>query len=916
MKKCLAALGLCCLLALPAAAQPALTTAAFDPLIAELQTFVETSNLQRFMALLAPEANAVEAREFASRALYEGVTRAVVLARFVAPDDDFPDGSRYQLTVEAFTESGDRARLQTWQFDIVQTPEADGAAGRWRIAAVQGPDTIDGLHHLTLNPERQFDAAGFALTAEDMELRMSRGTAFVSSIGSGITGLLLIGDGVLTFSPQPRAERRQIEIFADSETLEAEFTHAFVRINPLALGALPADALQPAPVEQGVFEEARGLFDEFAPLTFVVDFSEFSERTWWLTPRTGNLVAEIRTEEYGDLTYTQTEQRPEDVSLYSRDPARVIALYPSARKLAERGPYYDTREDAAFDLLDYDIDASFEPRGVGRESLGARPTLLGCWIEAAARLAIRVRAPLKSLTLQLAEELDIRSVTSNELGALLFFRMSGRDDVIVNLPAEAPAGTEFSILIRYGGLLEADELEENWIGRRRFIDTGGTATYGIPERRYLYTNASHWYPQPPESDYATATLTLAVPEDYGIVASGDPAGANPPLAPAGEHDGWRTFSFVTVQPARYLACLITRFAPGAAAPVEIALEDAPQPAAALAGASYDSLLLAVEANDFGLEHAPENARVAADILRFYASLMGDMPYPAFTLALVDSRLPGGHSPAYFAVLNQPLPVHGRLMQTWRTDPVAFIDYPSFFLAHELAHQWWGQAVGWKNYHERWLSEGFAQYFAALYIREAHGDEAFHDVLSQFRRWSLRHADQGPVYLGYRLGHLDEEPRVFRALVYNKGALVLHMLRRLVGDPAFFGGLRRFYGEKRFDVAGTDDLIRAFEAEAERPLDDFFVRWIHEFDLPALRFDHRTEPRPGAPGATDIVLRFRQEGPLFEIPVSVKLNYRSGAAESVLVVVKEQTTELRVPLQGALRGVEVNEDNAALAEIRR
>ena len=915
MRRILAAFGVCCLLAQPVAAQPAVTTADFDPLVAELQAFVETANVQRFLALLAPDADEAAAREFASRAVQDEVTRAVVLARFVLPAEDVPDGSRYHLTVEAFTESGNRARLQTWQLDLVPAPAAEGAGG-WRIAGHQGPDTIDGLHHLQLNPARQFDAAGFALSAEDMQLRLSRGTAFVSEIDSGVTGLLLIGEGTLAFSPAPAAERRQIEIFSGDETLEAAFTHAFVRINPLALAALPTAALKPAPVDEGAFEEARELFDEFARLTFVVDFSDFSDRTWWLAPRPGNLVAEIRTEDYGDLTFTRTEQRPEDVSLYSREPARVISLYASAGKRAERGRYYDTRDSAAFDVLDYNIDASFEPRGVGRESLGARPTLLGCWIEGAARLAIRVRAPLKSVTLRLAEELGIRSVTSNELGSLLFFRMSGRDDVIINLPAEAPAGTEFTVLIRYAGLLEADELAENWIGRRRFLDIGGTAAYGIPERRYLYTNASHWHPRPAEADYATATMTLAVPAEYGVVASGDPLGGNPPVAAREEVDGWRTFSFVTTQPARYLSCLITRFAPGGAPPLEIALERAPDAAPPLAGVAYDSLLLAVEANDFGLEHVPERARVAADILRFYASLVGDLPYPAFTLALVDSRLPGGHSPAYFAVLNQPLPVHGRLMQSWRTDPVAFHDYPSFFLAHELAHQWWGQAVGWKNYHEQWLSEGFAQYFAALYIREAHGEEAFAGVLSELRRWSLRHADQGPVYLGYRLGHLAEEPRVFRALVYNKGAFVLHMLRRLVGDPAFFRGLRRFYGEMRFDVAGTGDLIRVFEAEAGRPLDAFFVRWIHEFDLPSLRFDYRTEARPGDPGATDVVLRFEQDDPLFEIPVTVTLAYRSGAEESVIVGVNGRTTEQRVPLQGALRDVEVNRDNAALAEIRR
>src|SRR5262245_54527583 len=80
-------------------------------------------------------------------------------------------------------------------------------------------------------------------------------------------------------------------------------------------------------------------------------------------------------------------------------------------------------------------------------------------------------------------------------------------------------------------------------------------------------------------------------------------------------------------------------------------------------------------------------------------------------------------------------------------------YPSFFLANELAHQWWGQGVGWKNYHEQWISEGFAQYFAALWARKERGDELFFDLLRQMRRWSLEQSSQGPVYLGYRLGHI-------------------------------------------------------------------------------------------------------------------------------------------------------------------
>jgi aminopeptidase N len=82
-----------------------------------------------------------------------------------------------------------------------------------------------------------------------------------------------------------------------------------------------------------------------------------------------------------------------------------------------------------------------------------------------------------------------------------------------------------------------------------------------------------------------------------------------------------------------------------------------------------------------------------------------------------------------------------------------------------------------------------------------------------RRWALRESDQGPIYLGYRLGHVRNDTRVFRALVYDKGAAVLHMLRRLLGDDAFFRGIRRFYGDWRFRKAGTEDLRLAMKPES-------------------------------------------------------------------------------------------------------
>ena len=896
-------------LADPAAAQT--TEASVHAVLIEmLERTILTGDSAAYVALTAVTADRDAAETFARENLHPGVDRATVTPRFRVPIEDLPDDTGYVLTVDVFSESGARGRLETWQLEIVR--EEGNAV--WRIRNQTQIDSIESLRHLSVTATRQYAADNMTVLGEDLSLRLT-GSVFVIETETGVTGLVLLGQGIMRFAPQPEAERGQIRIFSGDDVLETPFEAAFIRVHPESFNSrVSTSALVEQPVDPDALQEARAVFDEFIGQSFTLDLSEISDRLWSLSPGIGDFLAEIRTRRHGTLTYSQSGLQPEDISLQKRETRKIISLYSSARKRATQGRYFADDETVPVDVLDYNISASFRPLGTSQRSLRAEPTLLGCQIVGTTRLAMRVKGlPIMAFRLRLADELEVTSVTSAEFGPLLFFRVNGQNNIFISLPSEVPGGTEFTVTVRYAGDLPAQQLEEDWIASRFFV-AEAAGLFGVSVPRYVYSSRSYWYPQSLVTDYATATLALTVPPGWGVIASGSPLPTNPPVAESPEN-GPRRFAFAALQPARYLSALISRFEHHASPPRQVRLpDDVTRPSVPQADGAvfYDTLAIDAQGNARSISELDTITSQTADIAAFYASLLGDIPYPSLTVTLTDSRMPGGHSPAYFAVMNHELPRPPGVYISWKTDPVSFSNYPAFFLAHEVAHQWWGQAVGWKNYHEQWLSEGLAQYFAALYAERESGPDAFTDILRQMRRWAMRHSDEGPIYLGYRLGHLEDDRRVYRALVYNKGAMVLHMLRGLVGDDAFFAGLRRFYHQWRFQRAGTDALQLAFEIESGQSLGRFFDRWIHDAALPALTFSWHTETT--ATGE-ETLLRFEQQTEqLFDLPVTVDLTYRSGQEETVVVPVRDRVTEVRVPAQGRVRRVRVNRDGAALATI--
>jgi hypothetical protein len=734
------------------------------------------------------------------------------------------------------------------------------------------------LYRLTLNRAKQYDVRALTMRAPDLTLTMTSGSAFVAETPEGVTGVVLIGRGEMRFAPPEPAERTQVRIFSRSEVLETAFDAAFVRVRPEDFASTfpEASLVERAPSERDL-RRADAFFQEHVGRTLQINLTDLSAGRWSITPQPGDLIAEVRTVRFDLLTYTRSRNDPEDVTLFDRKKRRNISVYASAEKLATRGRFYDESDLVDYDVLAYDLEASIAPD---------RETIRGN-----ARLKLKIRAAATStISLRLAEELRVSGVYSPEYGRLLHLRVVNQNALIINLPGAVVNGSELWLNILYSGRMSPQELEREAISVAQESQTPVV----IPaEPRFLYSNRTYWYPQSLIADYATVRMKITVPEQYDVIATGLPVG-EPAPAPGVAEEGRRSRAFVfeSDRPVRYLACVITR------------LREVESRRIATSATSPEGVELHVLANPRQAPRARATTDRAVEIFEHYATLVGDAPYPSFTLAFTERDAPGGHSPAYFAVVDQPL--HSAV--NWRNDPVNFDSYPSFFVAHEIAHQWWGQAIGWKNYHEQWLSEGFAQYFAVLYAEEKLAPGVMTNLLRQMRQTAMRQSSQGPIYLGYRLGHIKGDFRAFRSIVYNKAAMVLHMLRRLIGDEAFFKGLRAFYAEWKYRKAGTDDLLASMETASGRDLSRFFDAWVFGASLPQARFSYRVE-------GSKAILRIEQSGLPMEFPVSITLSYQSGKERTVVLIAADKVTEQSFDLPQPLRSARANEDHGALANIR-
>lgn len=785
--------------------------------------------------------------------------------------DRTPISTGHRLLLEVFWERDAEGRLSTWALDVTRVEEG------WRIASANRLALVSGLYRLSLTRTKQYELRNLSVEAADLTLKMPSGLALVAETPEGVTAVVLLGRGTMRFAPPEAAERIQVRIFSGSEVLETPFDAAFIRVRPEDFERrFPREALIERPGIPRDLERADEVFEEYVGRTLQINLTDLSPDRWSITPQSGDFIAEVRTRAFDTLTFTRSLNDAEDVTLFDRKRRRNISVYASAEKLAARGRYYNEDDLVDYDILTHDLETTIVPE---RET-----------VEGNARIKLKIRAgAVATLNLRLAEQLTVSGVFSPDYGRLLHLRVVNQNSLIISLPATLTRGDEIWLNIRYAGRMPPQELEREAISVAQDLRDPILLP---PEPRYIYSNRTFWYPQSVVTDYATVRLKITVPAEYDVIATGVPVGE--PAPPPGVADGPRrlVFAFEATKPVRYLACVISR------------LREVETRRLKPDDGASEGVLMHVLANPRQVGRARQLADRAGDIFAYYGSLVGDAPYPSFTLGVTEREIPGGHSPAYFAVVDQPQ----QAGITWRNDPVNFDSYPSFFVAHEIAHQWWGQAVGWQNYHEQWLSEGLAQYFAVLYAEERLAAGVMSSLLRQMRQTAIRESSDGPISLGYRLGHIKGEPKVFRSIVYNKSAMVLHMLRRLIGDDAFFAGVRGFYSEWKYRKAGTDDLVTAMEKASERDLSTFFDAWIFGATIPEARFSYRVD-------GNRAILRLEQSGIPMEFPMSVRLSYRTGREQTIVMTARDKISEHTVELVEPLRTATANFDHGSLVIMR-
>jgi aminopeptidase N len=452
----------------------------------------------------------------------------------------------------------------------------------------------------------------------------------------------------------------------------------------------------------------------------------------------------------------------------ARSAAPAVAAAPPLAALSSPGaagigdPYYPLMGNGGYDVLHYTLDLDLDVEA-------------GSILEGIATIEALATQSLSTFNLDYRGP-TIAAITVDDVPA--HWRREG-GELTITPAAPLEVGGAFTVVVRYAGIPESgeDRLTRGWWASGTAI-----ATIGEP------TGAEVWYPVNGHPlDKATYTLSITVPEPYDVVANGRLVS----IADATRaSDGPSTRTFVWENHYPTASYLVTFHA----ADLEVTQRPGP----------LGITLLEAVPPDLSRRERRAFARVP-QMLTLFAEWFGPYPFTTFGGTVLEDT-------AFDAALEtQELVTYDR--STLAESKVA----------HELAHQWFGNSVSLERWQDIWLNEGLASYAQVLWVEGSRGEDAATAAL-QRRATALATASIGPDGAGVRIGDPGPEHLV-SPVVYSGGALLLHALRERMGDAAFFRLLQEWTRRNQYGHAGTQDFIALAEEIAQEELDAFFTAWL-------------------------------------------------------------------------------------------
>lgn len=656
-------------------------------------------------------------------------------------------------------------------------------------------------------------------------ITLKRGTvSFGSPVLGRVTGGVFVGEGAFTLEPAVPYERDHIKMTIGTDSVNESFDRALLFFTDNAY-----EELKSTSKTQAVPSAATDSWKDMRQ--HLRDRGETNVEAGILEDlynpkQSGFFTAYMHGKKYGDLRFffkprgVIQELGPEEVGLTYDEigkPERGIWYLAHSGGEYSNGLVRSTEEKRAIDVESYRIQAE-----IGKnEHLAAKAGLTFRSIADGDRVIDFQLLPTLRVKTVRTEGRDLRFIQEDQ-------KADGTFHVV--MPEPMVKDRTYQLEIEYAG----DQV----------IHNAGGGNFSVGAR-------TSWYPNNPFPDQAKFDLTYKVPRPYVLVSVGTPK----KLEREGDFDVSQWVSDVPLAVAGFNYGAFTK-----------------------KDAKIDKLSYVVEG--YAIKELPDNMRLAAQALALSPLRLVDQTLAQTEVAMRIYDQYFGHPPyGRIAITQQPefnfgqswpglvyLPISAFIDSTQRYQLLGgnskgFTDFIQEVTPHEVSHQWWGHMVGWASYRDQWLSEGFADFSAGLFLQltDPKPDkylkylETDRDSILQKNKFGTSPNEAGPLFMGLRLD-TERTQGAYRGLIYPKGGYVLHMLRSMMwdaktNDDRFIQMMHDFVATHMYKSAST----ASFQAVVEKhmtpnmdlakngKMDWFFNEWVYGTDIPRYKFDYTLVP---------------------------------------------------------------------------